>query len=1533
MPGDGQAITSTKSTFGEIVNKGDASMRKVLCAIALAAQALAFESTVHGQAPVPQPVLQRGYDPGLSGANLTETVLTPTSVTPTTFGLLFKLPVDDKIYAQPLYVPQVNLGALGVHNVVYVATMSDTLYAFDADVGGNPLWSVNFATSVSALPVEFANFTFGGNTNINGNLGILSTPVIDPSTHIMYLVACTVEAGTMVYRLHAVDITNGTEPVPNVMITGNYGGVTFIAPHQTQRASLTLSGNEVVFGFAAVEAETDDEGGYSGWVMAYNKQTLVQSGIFATTTAGATHGGGVWQSGRPPVVDGDGFVYVFTGNGYQSGYDGVSNFSESALRLDPADGLALVDWFTPSNWGTLDYDDLDLASSGPLLVPNTTPSLLAGGGKQGIFYLLNTTDLGQYSTTDKVVQEQRISTASLRGGPVYWQRSAANGGPLLFNWGERDPVKSWAFNGTLFGTTPSSQGTGSQIYPGGILALSANGQQQGSGVVWATVATSGNVYNDATDPGEMYAFNADNLSTTLWTSAMNSARDSFGTFAKFVPPTVANGKVYVATFSDQVAVYGLLPVPAATPTFSPVPGTYSGAVLVTIADATAGATIYYTTNGSTPTTASAVYSAPIVVSTSETLQAIASGGGATASAVGSAGYTILAPAATPTFSPAAGTYNGAQSVSIADATAGSTIYYTTNGSTPTTASAVYSAPIAVSASETLRAIAVAGGYATSAVGSAAYTIVNSTTVISDPTGFTSSAGLNLVGASLVGGTLELTNNTDYNAHAVWSGAPVNIQSFTTSFNFQITPATANSADGFTFTLQNAGPNVVGGQGGDLGYAGIGSSVAVKFDLYNNGGEGVDSTGFYTNGAEPMVPALDMSASGVNLHSANILRATITYDGTTLTLVLTDTVTNASYSASKAINIPATVGANTAYVGFTASTGGYSATQQILNWTYAVNGVAPATATPTFSPAAGAYTSAQSVTIADATAGATIYFTTDGSTPTTGSAVYAAPIAVSASETLRAIAAASGYTASAVGSAVYTIGNSTAVISDPNGFSSSAGFNFVGASLTGGTLELTNGTSDVAHAVWYATPVNIQSFTTSFNFQITPASASIADGFTFTIQNAGPNVVGGEGGDLGYAGIGSSVAVKFDLYSNAGEGVDSTGFFTNGADPTVPALDLTASGVNLHSGDLIQATIAYNGTTLTLILTDTVTHATYSASKAINIPATVGANTAYVGFTAGTGGESATQQIVNWTYNVNAVAPAVATPTFSPAAGAYSTAQSVTIADTTSGATIYYTTDGSTPTASSAVYGGAIAVNASETLRAIAVASGYTTSSVGSAAYIIGGAVPVISDPAGFTSSSGFDFVGASLVDGSLELTNGVDYEAHAVWYATPVNIQNFTTTFSFQVTPASANIADGFTFTLQNAGPNAVGGQGVGLGYAGIGSSVAVKFDLYNNSGEGADSTGFYTNGATPTVPALDMTGSNVNLHSGDVLQATIAYNGTTLTLILTDTVTNASYSASTAINIPATVGANTAYVGFTAGTGGYSATQQILGWTYLNLN
>jgi len=243
------------------------------------ALALLHTLSAHAQPPV----LQRGYDAGASGATLSETTLNTSNVAPGRFGLVFKLPVDDNILAQPLYVPAVVINGIS-HNVVYVATMSDTLYAFDADVGGAALWTRNLAAFESATPVPIAQFAYSGNRNIINNLGILSTPVIDLSTNTLFAVACTLENNTLVYRLHAVDITTGVpRSGSGVVISGTYHAITFDARNQWQRVSPVLSGNNVVFGFGALELESTVNR-YSGWVMAYDKSTLAQTGIFATVT-------------------------------------------------------------------------------------------------------------------------------------------------------------------------------------------------------------------------------------------------------------------------------------------------------------------------------------------------------------------------------------------------------------------------------------------------------------------------------------------------------------------------------------------------------------------------------------------------------------------------------------------------------------------------------------------------------------------------------------------------------------------------------------------------------------------------------------------------------------------------------------------------------------------------------------------------------------------------------------------------------------------------------------------------------------------------------------------------------------------------------------------------------------------------------------------------------------------------------------------------------------------------------------------------
>ena len=308
-------------------------------------------------------------------------------------------------------------------------------------------------------------------------------------------------------------------------------------------------------------------------------------------------------------------------------------------------------------------------------------------------------------------------------------------------------------------------------------------------------------------------------------------------------------------------------------------------------------------------------------------------------------------------------------------------------------------------------------------------------------------------------------------------------------------------------------------------------------------------------------------------------------------------------------------------------------------TYTINAL-QAAPTPTITPATGAYTGAQTVTITDP--GATIYYTIDGSAPSTSSTKYTAAFVVNATTTVRAIATETGFSNSAIAQSVITIssggGTGAAAINFGSVFTA-AGLQFNGHTKLNGTrLQLTDTTAQQENAsAFWTTAVNVQSFTNDFTFQLTSPTA---DGFTFTIQNTGITALGPAGGGLGYgpdtpggtAGIGKSVAVKFDLYSNQGEGANSTGLYTNGVSPTTPATAI-GGNVNLHSGDIMKAHITYDGTTLTLTITDTVNTAqTFTTSWPVNIPSIVGANTAFVGFTAGTGGSTATQEILTWTYS-------------------------------------------------------------------------------------------------------------------------------------------------------------------------------------------------------------------------------------------------------------------------------------------------------------
>ncbi|MGB8540665.1 MAG: hypothetical protein WCD49_03410 [Candidatus Acidiferrales bacterium] len=500
-----------------------------------------------------------------TGANLDETTLNTSNVNVSQFGKLYSYTIDGSIYAQPLYVPNVVIPSQGTHNVVYVGTMNDVIYALDADsnaVNGGVLWKVdlrNPTAGVTAIPI--ANIVGSNSLNIVGTVGIESTPVIDLTSNTIYLVARTMEVSgsttNYVARLHALDITTGNEKfggpvviqgsVPGTGQGSSGGTLTLSTFFQNQRSSLALVNGLVVFSFASHEDQYD----WHGWVLSYNATTLQQTSIYCTTPNGQN--GGAWMSGRAPVVDSSGNLYYATGNG---DWDGVSSFGDSIIKLSTTGGvLTQTDYFTPDNYSMLQADDLDLGSSGPLLIPGT--SFLITAGKTSEFFLLQSTNLGHEASGNSTTLQDFSLSGPIKGGPVFWNRTSG-AGPTLYIWpADPNALQALQFTNSKFNTTPLSESTilNPTGFTDGTLSLSANGSKAGTGIVWASTGVADGTHG--TVAGVLRAFDANNLTTELWDSQMNDARDDIGLWAKFSPATVANGKVYLASFSNLLNVFGL----------------------------------------------------------------------------------------------------------------------------------------------------------------------------------------------------------------------------------------------------------------------------------------------------------------------------------------------------------------------------------------------------------------------------------------------------------------------------------------------------------------------------------------------------------------------------------------------------------------------------------------------------------------------------------------------------------------------------------------------------------------------------------------------------------------------------------------------------------------------------------------------------------------------------------------------------------------------------------------------------------------
>jgi hypothetical protein len=495
------------------------------------------------------------YDNARTGANTHETVLNPRNVDVNRFGRVFRLPVDGDIYAQPLYLPKLAIPGKGTHNVVFVATEHDSVYAFDAaGVPREPLWKVNFtdvAKGITTVSMESVHCPF-----LNPEVGITSTPVIDAPSGTLYVLVRTKEAGRFWQRLHALDVRTGHEKFGGPMVIrasvesrvkslfgfGPPQTLEFLALHENPRAALLLDRGTVYLTWGS----SCDVGPYYGWVIAYDAHTLRHKGVLNTAPEGALSG--IWQSDTGPAADEEGNVYTITGNGAFNAASGGRDFGDSVIKLGfTTAGFAVKDYFTPFDQEQRNRTDADLGSGGPLLVPPQPDSsirLLIAVGKGLELFVLDRRRMGKFRIGDNrhALQAVRLD-GGVFGAPAYWNRH-------IYVSAEDDVLKDFLIEGDRL--TLSSQGEMRFTHPGAIPSVSANGSKDG--IVWLIETIRGHTSNT---PAVLHAYDAQNLSLELYSSEQNSGRDRAGPSLHFTIPVVADGRVFVPA-SRELDVYGLL---------------------------------------------------------------------------------------------------------------------------------------------------------------------------------------------------------------------------------------------------------------------------------------------------------------------------------------------------------------------------------------------------------------------------------------------------------------------------------------------------------------------------------------------------------------------------------------------------------------------------------------------------------------------------------------------------------------------------------------------------------------------------------------------------------------------------------------------------------------------------------------------------------------------------------------------------------------------------------------------------------------
>src|ERR1700722_2886852 len=524
-------------------------------------------------------VLTQHNDNARTGQNMSETILNTTNVNTSQFGKLFAMPADGQVYAQPLYVPGVTING-GVHNVVIIATENDSVYAYDADSGGAPLWKASM--------VDAGHGAGAGETPLNSaaanlcadlepQVGITSTPVIDPASKTIYVEAKSTNGTTYFHRLHALDLLTGNEKSPGpVVIAGTVPGIgdgsnlstgqlAFDDFHHLNRPGLLMMNGTIYLAYAS----HCDFGPYHGWLFAYDAATFAQKSVYVSTPNKGM--GGFWMSGAGVAADAsadakvNGNIFIASGNGTFDNTTVPVETSDTIMKLGTTNQiLTLLDYFTPQNQADLGTppNDVDVGSGGVLLLPDQPgqfPHILVEAGKEGKIYVINrdqmTTGNSHYLPcngcgNDPEIIEEAGAVGPLFNLPAYWYST-------LYFWGTNDVLKSIPVTNGLPDFTHITQSTPLINFPGAGVSVSSNGTTAGSAIVWAINGTHFLGGPNGFGPAVLYAYDATNIPTMLYSSGQN-AGDTAGNAVKFAVPTVANGKVYVGT-STEVDVYGLRP--------------------------------------------------------------------------------------------------------------------------------------------------------------------------------------------------------------------------------------------------------------------------------------------------------------------------------------------------------------------------------------------------------------------------------------------------------------------------------------------------------------------------------------------------------------------------------------------------------------------------------------------------------------------------------------------------------------------------------------------------------------------------------------------------------------------------------------------------------------------------------------------------------------------------------------------------------------------------------------------------------------